>query len=132
MIDLETRSDGDLVTTYHGDGLIVSTPTGSTGYSLSAGGPILLPGSTAVSLTPICSHTLTQRPLVLHADLVIEVIVHTRGSEVTLTIDGQEELELNDADRVRVTRSPHPVELIASPFHTRYEILRAKLRWGER
>jgi NAD+ kinase len=132
MIDLETRADGAEVTTYHADGLIASTPTGSTAYSLSAGGPILLPGSGVMVLTPICSHALTQRPLVLPQTCVVEISVRTRGEEAFLTVDGQEGLRLRAGDRVTVRRSPHPVEIVSSPYRTRFDILRAKLRWGER
>jgi NAD+ kinase len=132
MIDLETFAAGQRVATYHGDGLIVSTPTGSTAYSLSAGGPLLLPGLEAIVLTPICPHSLTQRPLVLPAGLEVEVVVQDRGGEVTMTIDGQEGLELQDGDRIRVRRSPHAVDIVASPLRTRFQILQAKLRWGER
>jgi NAD+ kinase len=132
MIDLETRADGASVTTYHADGLIVSTPTGSTAYSLSAGGPILLPGSDVMVLTPICSHSLTQRPLVLPQSCILEITVRTRGDEAFLTVDGQEGLALRAGDRVAVRRSEHPIDIVASPYRTRFDILRAKLRWGER
>ena len=132
LIDLEARADEAPVTTYHADGLIVSTPTGSTAYSLSAGGPILLPGTQAVLLTPICPHTLTHRPLVLASDSRIEVVVNARGNEVTLTVDGHEQRELHDGDRVRIHRSPHGVELVSSPFHSRFDVLRSKLHWGQR
>lgn len=131
MIDLELRMDDVLVTTYHADGLIVATPTGSTAYSLSAGGPIVLPGLEAFLLTPICPHTLTQRPLVLGGEHEVEVCVRSRG-EVQLTLDGQEGTVLRQDDVVRVRRSPHPVALIPSPFRTRFEILREKLGWGAR
>jgi NAD+ kinase len=132
MIDLETFADGQDVTSYHGDGLILATPTGSTAYSLSAGGPILLPGTEAIVLTPICPHSLTQRPLVLPVESEIEVVVHTLGGGATITIDGQEGIELLDGDRVTVRRSPHPVDIVGCPRRTRFEILQAKLRWGER
>jgi NAD+ kinase len=132
MIDLETFADGQEVTSYHADGLIVSTPTGSTAYSLSAGGPILLPGTEAIVLTPICPHALTQRPLVLPMESQVEVVVHTLGAGATLTIDGQEGMELLDDDRVTLRRSPHPIDIVASSLRTRFEILQAKLRWGER
>jgi NAD+ kinase len=132
MIDLETSTAGQEVTTYHADGLIVSTPTGSTAYSLSAGGPLLLPGLEAIVLTPICPHSLTQRPLVLPIDVVVEVVVRTRGGEATITMDGQEGMDLEDGDRVVIRRSPHPVDIIASPLRTRFQILQTKLRWGER
>ncbi len=132
MIDLETFAAGQDVATYHADGLIVSTPTGSTAYSLSAGGPLLLPGLEAIVLTPICPHSLTQRPLVLPVESEIEVVVRTRGGEATITIDGQQGMDLLDGDRVSMRRSPHPVDIVASPLRTRFQILQAKLRWGER
>jgi NAD+ kinase len=132
MIDLETRADGIDVTTYHADGLIVATPTGSTAYSLSAGGPILLPGVEAIVLTPICPHTLTQRPLVLPQAVEIEIVVRSRGDGVQLTADGQEGLGLREGDVVRVRRSEHPLLLVASPVRSRFDILREKLRWGAR
>ena len=132
IVDLEARADGQLVTTYHADGLIVSTPTGSTAYSLSAGGPILLPGVPSLVLTPICPHALTQRPLVLPDSVGIEVIVHPRGGEVQLAIDGQEGAPLQEGDLVAVRRSEHPALLLVPPDHSRFEVLRTKLRWGER
>jgi NAD+ kinase len=132
IVDLEARADGQLVTTYHADGLIVSTPTGSTAYTLSAGGPILLPGVPSLVLTPICPHALTQRPLVLPDSAVIEVVVHPRGGEVQLAIDGQEGAPLQEGDLVEVRRSEHPALLLVSPAHSRFEVLRSKLRWGER
>jgi NAD+ kinase len=131
MIDLETRADGGEVTTYHADGLIVATPTGSTAYSLSAGGPIVLPELEAFLLTPICPHTLTQRPLVLPHSSQIEICVRSRN-EVQLTVDGQEGIALREGDVVSVCRSDHPVRLIASPFRSRFEILREKFHWGTR
>ena len=132
IIDLETRADDQLVTTYHADGLIVATPTGSTAYSLSAGGPILLPGVESVLLTPICPHTLTQRPLALSDRVRIEILVHTLGGEVQLTVDGQEGAPLVEGDVVRVRRSAHPLRLVVPPGSTRFEVLRTKLRWGQR
>jgi NAD+ kinase len=132
IVDLEAHADGQLVTTYHADGLIVSTPTGSTAYSLSAGGPILLPDVPSLLLTPICPHALTQRPLVLPDSAVIEVVVHLRGGEVQLAIDGQEGAPLHEGDRVAVRRSEHPALLLVPPQRSRFEVLRSKLRWGER
>lgn len=132
IIDLETHADGQLVTIYHSDGLIVSTPTGSTAYSMSAGGPILLPGVASIVLTPICAHALTQRPLVLPDGAVVEVIVHTRGGNAQLVVDGQEGAVLDDGDRVTIRRSPVPTLLVVPPQRSRFEVLRNKLRWGER
>src|SRR5262245_61792029 len=132
IVDLEARADGQLVTTYHADGLIVSTPTGSTAYSLSAGGPILLPDVPSLVLTPICPHALTQRPLVLPDSALIEVVVHPRGGEVQLAVDGQEGAPLAEGDVVSVCRSEHPALLVVPPQRSRFEVLRTKLRWGER
>ena len=132
IIDLEARADGQLVTTYHGDGLIVSTPTGSTAYSMSAGGPILLPGVASIVLTPICPHALTQRPLVLPDGAVVELVVHARGGDVQLSVDGQEGAVLEEGDRVTVRRSPVPTLLVVPPNRSRFEVLRNQLRWGER
>ncbi|HEX5065636.1 MAG TPA: NAD(+)/NADH kinase [Myxococcota bacterium] len=133
MIDLETLADGSPVTTYHADGLIVATPTGSSAYSLSAGGPLLLPEFEAIVLTPICPHTLTQRPLVLPETSQVEIRVHTaRGGEVHLTVDGQVGHALAGNDRVRVRRAEHGVRLLVPPGRNRFEVMRAKLRWGER
>lgn len=132
MIDLETFAAGQDVATYHADGLIVSTPTGSTAYSLSAGGPVILPGVEAIVLTPICPHSLTQRPLILPVESEIEVVVQTRGGDATITIDGQDGMELQDGDRVSMCRSPYPVDIVASPLRTRFQILQTKLRWGAR
>ena len=133
MIDLDLYADAVRVTTYHADGLIIATPTGSTAYSLSAGGPLLAPDLEALVLTPICPHSLTQRPLVLPETAEVEVVPHVRGEGASLTVDGQTGLaELREGDRITVRRSDHPVEIVASPFLDRYEILHAKLRWGER
>ena len=132
MIDLETRADGMPVTTYHTDGLIVATPTGSTAYSLSAGGPILMPGVGAFILNPICPHSLNHRPVVVPQSASLEIRVHTRGGDVALSVDGQEWIALEEDDRVVLRRSPHPVELVASPFRSRWDVMRGKLGWGER
>jgi len=131
MIDLETRVAGSAVTTYHGDGLIVATPTGSTAYSLSAGGPILLPGIQALLMTPICPHTLTQRPVVVPGDVVIEIDVFPRDGQAQLTVDGQEGRILEPGDRVFVRCSEHPTHVVESPSLSRFDVLRHKLHWGE-
>lgn len=130
MIDLETRADGVLVTTYHADGLIVATPTGSTAYTLSAGGPILMPGAHVFVLTPICPHTLTQRPLVLPEEGSIEIRVFPREGGAHLTVDGQAGATLERGDRVVVRSSPHPAEFVVSRDRSRYDVLRTKLGWG--
>ncbi len=131
LIEIDVRADDLPVSTYPVDGLIVSTPTGSTAYSLSAGGPILLPSLEALVLTPICPHTLTQRPLVMPDTVVLEIAAKA-GVEARLTVDGQEGVELADGDVVRVRRSAHGVLLVVPPQRSRFDVLRTKLRWGER
>lgn len=133
MVDLDVRADGAAVATYHADGLIVSTPTGSSAYSLSAGGPLMLPGVEAIVITPICPHTLAQRPLVLPQSCNIEVRHRDlRDGEVQLTVDGQVGSTLSVGDIVRIRRSDHPAHLLVPPGRSRFDVMRAKLRWGER
>ena len=133
IVELDTRADGVEVATYHADGLIVATPTGSTAYSLSAGGPLVLPGLEAIVVTPICPHTLTQRPLVLPESCTIEVRARdARGPGARLTVDGQVGCELGETDRLLVRRSSHSVSLLVPPHRNRFEVMRTKLRWGER
>jgi NAD+ kinase len=130
MIHLEASADGVPVTTYYGDGLIVATPTGSTAYTLSAGGPILMPGARVFVLTPICPHALTQRPIVLPDSTRLAISVHPRDGAAHLTVDGQLGLSLEDGDRIEVSASPHPAHFVASPFRSHFEVLRTKLGWG--
>jgi NAD+ kinase len=133
LVHLETRADGAELTTYHADGLIVATPTGSTAYSLSAGGPLLHPTMEALVLTPISAHTLTQRPLVLPETCEVQVrVADARGGHVHLTVDGQVGRQLSEGDRVTVRRAARPARLLVDPSRSRFEIMRAKLRWGER
>ena len=133
MVHLEMRADGAEVTTYHADGLIVATPTGSTAYSLSAGGPLVYPTMQALVLTPISAHTLTQRPLVLPGTCEVQVRVRdTRGGQVHLTVDGQVGRPLVQGDLVTVRRSARPARLLLDPARSRFDVMRAKLRWGER
>jgi NAD+ kinase len=133
MVDLDVRADGAAVATYHADGLIVSTPTGSSAYSLSAGGPLLLPGVEAIVITPICPHTLAQRPLVLPQSCKLEIQQRdARDGEVQLTVDGQVGSEICEGDRVSIRRSDHPTHLLVAPGRSRFDVMRAKLRWGER
>jgi len=132
LIDLEARADGALVSAYHADGLIVATPTGSTAYSLSAGGPLLLPDVDALLLTPICPHTLTQRPVVLPDRVQLEISVTRPGEEIQLTVDGQEGAPLRVGDRVWVERSHYPIQTVVAQDRSRFDVLRTKLRWGER
>jgi NAD+ kinase len=130
MLDIETWTDGSPMATYRGDGLIVATPTGSTAYSLSAGGPILLPGIDAFVITPICPHTLTQRPVVLPRSCRVEMRVFPREGEAQLDVDGRGSGSLRRGDRVLVAASEHPACFVVSPARSRFDVLRTKLRWG--
>lgn len=133
VLHLETRVDGSVVTTYHADGLIVATPTGSTAYSLSAGGPLLLPNLEAILLTPISPHTLTQRPLVLPDTCEVELrVVDPHGGQIHLTVDGQVGRALEEGDMVVVRANSEPARLLVPPGRNRFEAMRTKLRWGER
>jgi len=132
IIDLETWVDDQYLCTYKADGLIVATPTGSTAYSLAAGGPIIEPTVGVVVLTPICSHTLTNRPIVLPDRAYIRVILHTADEDVILTLDGQEGQPLQGGDTVGIKRSGVTVSLIKSPNRAFFDVIRNKLHWGER
>jgi len=131
-VDLNVEVDGRYVTSYKADGLIVSTPTGSTAYSLSAGGPILDPRIEALILNPICPHTLTHRPLVLPATVTIEVSLMKIEDGVFLTIDGQVGHPLRTGDRVRISRAAEGIRLVQTAERDYFHLLRSKLKWGER
>ena len=132
IIDLETYVGKDYLCTYRADGLIISTPTGSTAYSLAAAGPILEPTLGAIVLAPICPHTLTHRPIVVPSNAVIRVTLRSFGDTVILIPDGQQGMRLNNGDRVEARDYGLPVSLIKLPSRSYYEILREKLKWGER
>ena len=132
IIDLEVFINGEYVAAFRCDGLIASTPTGSTAYSLSAGGPIIYPSSRAIVLTPICPHMLTNRPLVLPDDVKAEVTLSSEHEDVYLTLDGQEGLPLRYLDVVELKRSERTIALVKSPKKNYFEILRTKLKWAER
>jgi len=131
IIDLKIRVDGQAITTYKADGLILSTPTGSTAYSMSAGGPIVYPNLQAIVITPICPHTLTNRPLVLPETSRVEVRLETPNEDVYLTLDGQVGIPLHGGDVLTVRRTPGWLHLVqpegSSGF---FEVLRRKLKWG--
>ncbi len=132
MIELELHVDRRFVCVYRADGLIVATPTGSTAYSLSAGGPIVFPDVGALSITPICPHTLSNRPVVLDEQAVIEVINRSDDNATYLTIDGQIGELLRTGDRVTCRRSEHCINLIRPPEMMFFDVLREKLKWGGR
>jgi NAD+ kinase len=132
IIDLETTINGEYLTTFKSDGLIISTPTGSTAYSLSAGGPIVYPSLHCIIITPICPHTLTNRPIVIPNDVQIRATLKTKQQEVILTLDGQQGFSLEFEDVVEVRKAEGRILLIKSPYRHYFEVLREKLKWGER
>jgi NAD+ kinase len=131
MIELELTIDGDFVCRYRADGLIVATPTGSTAYSLSAGGPIVHPAVESFVITPICPHTLSDRPLVIRDSSSIEMKLSGNTESVFLTLDGQRGIPLQPTDIVRASRAKDLLKLIQQPKKSYFEILRNKLKWGE-
>jgi len=132
MIDLEVQIDGHFVCVYKADGLIIATPTGSTAYSLSAGGPIVVPDVAAFAITPICPHTLTNRPVVVPDESVIQVMNRSDDEVTYLTIDGQVGELLKRGDHVLCNRSANTVRLIRPPKKMFFDVLREKLQWGGR
>lgn len=132
IIDLETYINHSYVTTFKADGLIISTPTGSTAYSLSAGGPVLYPTLDNIIVTPICPHTLTNRAIVLPGDSIIEVILRSPTERVYLTLDGQVGFAVMQNDTVTVVKAPFKTKLLIPCDRDYFQILRKKLKWGER
>jgi NAD+ kinase len=132
IIDMQTSVDGDHLTTFKADGLIIATPTGSTGYNLAAGGPIIYPGINSLVITPICPHMLTNRPIIVSDDARIQIEVKFDDDVVFFTADGQVGRKLQPDDLVEVHKSQSRTLLIISPSKDYFEILRTKLSWGER
>lgn len=132
IIDMEAWVDDDYLTTFKADGLIVSTPTGSTGYNLAAGGPIIYPGNHCHVISPICPHTLTNRPIVVSDEATIRIAVKSLDQDVVFTADGQEGMPLECGDVVELRKSNHSTLLIKSPSKDYFQVLRTKLHWGER
>jgi len=131
MLTVDVSVSGEFVARYKGDGLIVSTATGSTGYSLSAGGPILSERLKALILTPVCPHTLANRAIVLSGDETLEILPETRsGSSVELVMDGQESCSLKSGTRVSIEKAPYEFNLVTVGRQGRYEIIRDKLHWA--
>ncbi len=129
MIKTHIQVDKQFVTHLRGDGVIVSSPTGSTAYSMSAGGPILEPSLEALLLTPISPHTLTHRPLLVPSQVTLEITL-TSEDEVRALFDGQIGFIMNPGDSIHISASPHRTRLIRFPDHTYYDVLRNKLKWG--
>ena len=132
MLSLDVRVDGEFLATYKGDGIVVATPTGSTAYSLSAGGPVVAPEMSSIIVTPISPHTLGVRPLVLPDSSELRIAVQTDGHDAVLTLDGQEWLELRGGDDIEVTKSRHHAEILKVDGKSFFETLRSKLHWGAR
>jgi NAD+ kinase len=132
LMDFDVHVDGSHVGRYRADGIIVATPTGSTAYSLAAGGPIVFPDIHAFVITPICPHMLTNRPLVIPDSSRIEIAPEQRGEPVHLTLDGQVGFQLQPGDRVVIQRAKARVQLVRAAGRSYFEVLRNKLGWGER
>lgn len=132
IIDMQLSIDGRYVCSYRADGLIISTPTGSTAYSLSAGGPIVYPVVDAFLITPICPHSLTNRPLVIPDSMILELGFQADDDEAYLTLDGQTGVKLQNGDRVMIRKATTRLKLVRPLRKTYFEILRNKLKWGER
>ena len=131
MIELDTYIDRHFLNTNRSDGLIISTPTGSTAYALSGGGPILHPRLDAITLVPICPHTLSNRPIVLHDKSTIEIVIHRGTLEATVSCDGQVNQSLEADDLITVRKHDHALRLLHPPGHDYFAVLREKLRWSE-
>jgi NAD+ kinase len=131
MIELDTWINGHFLNTNRSDGLIVATPTGSTAYALSGGGPVLHPDLRAIALVPICPHTLSNRPIVINDTSVIEIVLHEGTLEATVSCDGQVSQPLQAGDRVEVRRHAHALRLLHPTGHDYFAVLRRKLRWSE-
>lgn len=130
LIELDVHINDEYLNPYRADGLIVSTPTGSTAYSLSAGGPIVNPNLHGIIITPICPHTLTNRPIIVTEDSIIRVFINTEKGSSKLIIDGQRKYLLNKNDIVLIRKSKYPVNLVIPTNSSFYKILRGKLHWG--
>jgi len=130
LIKTDVRIDGESLTEYNADGLIVATPTGSTAYSLSAGGPVLMPASGVFVITPICPHVLTMRPVIVSDASLIEIAPSRRQNEVFLTLDGQSAIRVEADDCIRITKAPRVLPLAMLPGMPFFEVLRQKLKWS--
>lgn len=131
VVRIRTYIDGKYLNTYIGDGLIIATPTGSTAYSLAAGGPILLPDMDAILITPISPHSLGARPVVISPDKKVKVVVEFAPEDVILSADGQVSVQLTEGDQAVFERSEYRMKLVSYTGHSFCDVLRAKLNWGE-
>ncbi len=132
MVEFETHVNNQLLEVQRSDGLIISTPTGSTAYALAGGGPLLEPSLDAIALVPICPHRLSNRPIVIHSEseIVVKVCGHTSAEHVRVTLDGQEEMVMAPGEHLVVSKHINPIQLFHPLDHSHYELLRVKLGWG--
>jgi len=130
LAHVQTFIDDQFLTEYRADGLIIATPTGSTAYSLAAGGPVVHPAVDSILLSPICPFTLTNRPLIVPDSVCIKLKLAKGASDIILTFDGQAGLEIDEQDTIVVRKDRHPVHMIILPEHTYYDVLKTKLRWS--
>jgi NAD+ kinase len=130
LAHLKTYINGQDLTNYKGDGLIIATPTGSTAYSLAAGGPIIHPAVQGIIMTPICPFTLTNRPLIVPDSSCIEIRLAKKSSDIMLTFDGQEGLEINNKDTIIIKKGSYPINMITMPGQNYFDVLKAKLNWS--
>ena len=131
VMDIETYVNDEFLATFAGDGIIISTPTGSTAYALANGGPIVTPKNRSITISPICPHTLTARPLIVPDDSVIVLKVLSKVSGIQLTADGQQEKQLSSPAKVTVQKAPFEARLVKRKSTSYYEVLRKKLHWGK-
>jgi len=130
LIEIEVHIDGQFVYNLRSDGLIVTSPTGSTAYALSSGGPILHPSLNVIGLVPVCPHTLSNRPIVVSSESVIEILIH-KAADARAHFDSHSHYELQERDKVIVRRCPHAIRLLHPLGHNYYHMLREKLHWSE-
>jgi NAD+ kinase len=130
LAHIETYINDHYLTTYRSDGLIVSTPTGSTAYSLAAGGPVIHPSVPAIIMTPICPFTLTNRPLIIPDTSVVKIRLEKQSSHIMLTFDGQQGIEIRYNDTIAVQKALKPINMIIIPDQDYYDVLKTKLRWS--
>ncbi len=131
IVEVKTALNGKYLTTYKGDGLIVSTPSGSTAYSLAAQGPIVSPHLPVILVTPICPHTLSQRPLLISSEDELDLVVNESSSPMLFSVDGQENLKVSKGTRIHLQAAREKLKLLVNPDRSYYEILRTKLSWGK-
>lgn len=130
LVRLEVTADDELVTEYHADGLIFASPTGSTAYNLSAGGPLIHPAADVIALTPVCPHTLSNRSIIFREDVVLRVYNRGEGSRLLVAFDGQRNLQVTTASPLTITLSPRRLQLLQLPGHEHFQVVRTKLKWA--